>query len=103
MKSLFIAFALIALSACGRGERKEEVTQDNYVEANTAAPVDNIAIAAPPADVAAPTNRAAPPPAFSDAEQIRDDADATGLTARINQGGETAQSSPTANETRPAE
>ena len=103
MKGLFVAAALIALSACGGGEGKENIVESNYVETNTTVPAENVALAAPAVNVAAPAEKAAPPPAFSDAEQISDDADATGLTARINQSGETPQPGQTANETRPAE
>lgn len=79
--------ATFALSACGSKEEAPiEAVQDNFVTevpADEAAPmnVDNaVAVPVEPANVA---TKAAPPPAFTDKQQISDDADATGMTARI--------------------
>jgi predicted small lipoprotein YifL len=97
---LMVATAL-ALTACGKKEEPLPETPENVV---TEVPVDEVlpanagdAALDPPAptNVAAP---AAPPPAFTDTEQMRDDADATGLTSRI-QRDEAPQSA--ANETAP--
>jgi predicted small lipoprotein YifL len=82
---LVLATAL-ALTACGKKEEPLPETPENVV---TEVPVDTV-LPANAADAAidppAPTNvvtPAAPPPAFTDTEQMRDDADATGLTSRI--------------------
>lgn len=99
--ALVFATAL-ALAACGKTEAPLPETPENVV---TEVPVDEVlpanagdAVLDPPmaANVVAP---AAPPPAFTDTEQMRDDADATGLTSRI-QRDEALQ--PAANETAPA-
>lgn len=97
---LIVATAL-ALTACGKKEEPLPEVAENIV---TEVPVDEV-LPANAGDAAldppAPTNvatPAAPPPAFTDTEQMRDDADATGLTSRI-QRDEAPQ--PTANETAP--
>jgi predicted small lipoprotein YifL len=83
---LMVATAL-ALTACGKKEEPLPETTENIV---TDVPVDealpaNAADAAidPPAPTNVVTPAAAPPPAFTDTQQMRDDADATGLTSRI--------------------
>lgn len=93
--------ATLALTACGKKEAPLPETPENIV---TEVPVDTV-LPANAGDAAldppAPTNvvtPAAPPPTFSDTEQMRDDADATGLTSRIARD-DAAQ--PTANETAP--
>jgi predicted small lipoprotein YifL len=99
----FALAVVFSLAACGsRSEEPLPETPENIV---TDVPVDTVLPAnasdaaldppAPPTNVVTP---AAPPPAFSDTEQMRDDADATGLTSRIARD-DAAQ--PTANETAP--
>jgi hypothetical protein len=99
---LMLATAL-ALTACGKKEEPLPEVQENIV---TDVPVDEV-LPANAGDAAidppAPTNvatplAAAPPPAFTDTQQMRDDADATGLTSRI-QSDDAPR--PTANETAP--
>ena len=101
MKRLLIAtVVLVALSACQRS------APENALPANTTV---EIPVEAPPVDATAaavPTNAtnvvaAAPPPAFDDSEQMRDDADATGLTARLPDGEPTPGDG--GNETRPVQ
>jgi protein-disulfide isomerase len=97
-----LALAALSLSACGKKE--EEVTENIQENIVTEVPIDeaipaNVDDAPPPAP--APlnvTNTVAPPPAFTDKEQMRDDADATGLTSRLP-----SDEAPTgaANETQP--
>jgi predicted small lipoprotein YifL len=98
--SLVLATAL-ALSACGKKEEPLPETPENVV---TEVPVDEV-LPANAGDAAldppAPTNvatPAAPPPAFTDSQQMRDDADATGLTSRLPRDDAPP---PAANETAP--
>ena len=98
---LTLAAAALTLAGCSKDSPQEEApVENNAVEAPVEiAPVNN---AAPPANITNEAAPVAPPPEFSDDEQMRDDADATGLTARLPQdGGEQPGSS--GNETRPAE
>jgi hypothetical protein len=98
--TILVIAAALGLSACGKKE--EPVTDIGTENITTEVPVDegapvNSVETAPPANVSINvTNTVAPPPAFTDTEQMRDDADATGLTSRL----------PTedgANETQPAQ
>jgi len=79
---LTLAASALALSACG--SKEPEAVEIENTE-NIEMPED----LTPTNETPAPENvtnevaPAAPPPAFSDDEQIRDDADATGLTARL--------------------
>jgi predicted small lipoprotein YifL len=102
IRASLVLATVLALSACGKKEEPLPETPENVV---TEVPVDtvlpaNAADAAidPPAPTNVVTPAAAPPPAFTDTEQMRDDADATGLTSRIPRD-EALQ--PTANETAP--
>ena len=91
----------LALAGCGRREPEEAPETNSVVEepANIATPPPP----SPPAENAAENKTApAPPPKFSDDEQMRDDADATGLTARLAEGGEEASGQPD-NQTSPAQ
>lgn len=102
-KTALLAFgALLALAACQRGPEAEPLPEDlNSVEVGEVAVADNamnVAVPANAANVVEPP--AAPPPAFSDSEQMRDDAEATGMTARLPDEDAPGQSG---NETRPAE
>ncbi len=86
-------FALALLAGCSRSEPEaEEATMTNSVEEVTApieeptpapAPVEAVPEAAP-APVAPPKAEAIAPD-----EQMQDDADATGMTARVRRDGET--------------
>jgi hypothetical protein len=92
---LLILTGALALAGC-RGQPSEPVELNN--SANAA-----INAAAPHPAAAAPTNNAvehaAPPLDFTDEEQMRDDADATGLTARLPREGNGA--APAANAAAP--
>lgn len=82
-KIIFIALTgALALSACSKKE--EAPVTNNLVEP----PVENVIIEEPEAPAPAPDNGAslepAPPPAISEQQQIQDDADATGMTARLS-------------------
>jgi hypothetical protein len=76
--------AALALAACDRGEPEQPPVDNNITEL----PEEVVPMNAAPPPVENVTNEVAPapPPAFSDDEQMRDDADATGLTARLPQG-----------------
>jgi hypothetical protein len=97
---VFALMAAIGLSACHKTpEQPSEVMEDNLtVEVpieDAAAP--NVVDPAAGENVALNvTNSAAAPPEFTDTEQMRDDADATGLTARL-------PTDESANETQPAQ
>jgi len=81
-----IAFAALigalALSACGKKEEEAPVV-NNLVEP----PVENVIIDEPDAPLPPSNNVAEPapvaPPSVSEQQQILDDADATGMTARL--------------------
>lgn len=85
MRTMILASAgLLALAACSGGHKEEEpLTENGTEETNVVAPDTNLI--APPVAVENATNVAtpAPPPAFSDEQQMRDDADASGLTSRL--------------------
>ena len=99
------AFAMLAtaltLAACDRGPEQKPL-DDNVAEVENFSEEANIVEAAPPANTAnTVVEKAAPAPGFSESEQMRDDADATGMTARLpDDDGGPGQ---TGNETRPAE
>ncbi|MEA3388368.1 hypothetical protein [Sphingobium sp. CCH11-B1] len=81
----------LALSACGK-KAEEAPATNNMVEP----PVENVIIDEPDAPIAEPQNNAAatppaPPPSVSEQQQIQDDAEATGMTARLPEGGESSQ------------
>jgi hypothetical protein len=83
---LALATAL-ALAACGSKteetatDLRENIVTEMPDEGNVVANVTESA-PMPPAEVNI-TSAVAPPPAFTDTEQMRDDADATGLTSRL--------------------
>ena len=73
----------LALSACGKKEEQAPAA-NNMVEP----PVENVIIEEPEAPLP-PANNAvapepAPPPSISEQQQIQDDAEATGMTARLD-------------------
>lgn len=97
----FAMTAMVALVLAGCQQRAPENALDEgtLVEENIVAPIENVMVA-PSVQATNVVEPVAPPPVFTQDEQTRDDADATGMTARLpdetapGQGG---------NETRPAE
>lgn len=89
--------AALALSACGSRPDDAEPAANNMIEV----PEEMIPANDTPPEVEVPNNSApaAPPPAVSEEQQTLDDADATGLTARLP---EDDSAMPT-NQARPAE
>lgn len=86
--TLFALAGALALSACGKKEEDAPMT-NNLVEP----PVENVIIEEPDAALPMPGNNvaatpAAPPPSVSEQQQILDDAEATGMTARLPEGDE---------------
>ena len=75
--------AAFALAGCNRGP-EEKLPEENVVEVVNVTENANVAVA-PPAENAtnATTAKAAPAPGFTDEQQMKDDADATGMTARL--------------------
>lgn len=97
---LALATAL-TLAACSRGPEQQPL-DDNVVEVVDPVANADVAIAPPMANASNQTaETAAPAPGFTQDEQMRDDADATGMTARLPD--EDAVPGQTSNETRPAE
>lgn len=81
----------LALAACGKKE-EEAPPANNMVEP----PVENVIVDEPDAPLPEPQNNAAatpaaPAPKVSEEQQILDDAEATGMTARLPEGGESSQ------------
>lgn len=98
-KLMIVAIAALALSACSKGAPENALDEgSNIVEENFAVPVENV-VAPEPANASNVVMPAAPPPTFSQDEQMRDDADATGMTSRLPD----EQTGQDGNETRPAE
>lgn len=94
IRTIIVLAGAIALAACGKSAPEEsipenEIVQENIVEDERDSVIEN---AAPPE----PENAATPAPApeVSDEIQMLDDADATGLTARLPQSGEENETSP---------
>ena len=100
--SVLALVCALGVSGCNRTpDKPTELIEDNMT---TEVPVDeatsvNTAEAPEPAPVNV-TTTVAPPPAFTDTQQMRDDADATGLTSRLPTD---EPSLPAANETQPAQ
>ncbi|WP_416462331.1 hypothetical protein [Sphingomonas sp. VDB2] len=91
-----LAFAALAgallLSACGKKEEDTPTVTNNLVEP----PVENVIVPEPDAPLPEPQDNAvatpaAPPPSVSEQQQIQDDAEATGMTSRLPEGGEQSQ------------
>ena len=88
-KIALIALAgTLILAACGKKEEQAPAS-NNMVEP----PVENVIVDEPEAPLPEPQNNAvatpvAPPPSVSEKQQIQDDAEATGMTARLPEGGE---------------
>ena len=88
--------AAFALAGCNRGP-EEKLPEDNVVEVENVTENANAAVAPPAVNATnATTAKVAPAPGFTDEQQINDDADATGMTARLPD-----DAPPTGNETAP--
>jgi hypothetical protein len=77
--------AALALAACNNGPEQKPI-EDNVVEVENV--TDNVDAAMPPPAVNATnasnvTEKTAPKPDFTDEQQMKDDADATGMTSRL--------------------
>lgn len=98
-KTALIALAVLALASCrGRDEQAEfdnaaNVIDDNFIEAmpQEPAPLPPVLNQSNATNVTEPV---APPPSVSETEQMQEDADATGMTARVDR-------SDSVNETQP--
>lgn len=92
----------LALAACNTSA-PEKLPDDNMSEIGNVSDNIDVAMTPPPVEnVSNSTNetaKAAPAPGFTEEQQIRDDADATGMTARLPDDTPGQK----ANETRPAE
>ncbi|NYT40286.1 hypothetical protein HZY97_05930 [Sphingomonas sp. R-74633] len=82
-----VGAAGLALAACS-GNKSEDTTANETIVANIGAPDNfaNVTIDEPVAPVTTNTTAATPPPVAELApdEQTQDDADATGMTAKVN-------------------
>ena len=102
--SMITLAAMLGLTAC-KQQQSADALQENAMEE---VQVDNMAVVNEPDAAPVVVERtlnttntaAAPPPAFTDNEQMRDDADATGLTSRLP--AEDTGPSSGDNETQPA-
>ncbi len=94
--------AALALAACN-SSAPEKLPDDNMSEIGNLS--DNVDVAVPPAPVENAANatnetaKPAPAPGFTEEQQIKDDADATGMTSRLPD----EEPGQKANETRPAQ
>jgi hypothetical protein len=82
--ALAVLVGALTLSACGK-KKEEAPATNNLVEP----PVENVIIdepeaPLPPANNAAAAPEPAPAPSISEQQQIQDDAEATGMTARLD-------------------
>jgi hypothetical protein len=86
-KAALLTFtAALALSGCNRGPEAEKLPEDNVTEVVNATENANVVVAPPAVNASNASNttaKAAPAPGFTDDAQMRDDADATGMTARL--------------------
>ena len=99
--ALIMLASALALAACNRGPEQKPL-DDNVIEMENMSEEANVVEAPMIANATnATVEKAAPAPGFTDSEQMRDDADATGMTARLPD--EEAGPGQTGNETRPAE
>lgn len=90
--------ACVLLAACsGKGPEPlpENTATETPVDESVPTVVEEPDEVLPPANVAN-TAKALPPPELPDEQQIRDDADATGLTARLPEDSEAAGDNATA-------
>ena len=83
--ALFVVVGLLGVSACKEQPPSNVMFEDRNNDSDIPPPIPlNQAYAEPDAVVnVTNTLPAAPPPAFTDQQQISDDADATGMTARL--------------------
>lgn len=82
--ALLTLASALALSACNRKPTEEPQPANNMIEV----PEESIPTNEAEATTTVPNNTAeepkpAPPPSVSETQQMQDDADATGLTARL--------------------
>jgi len=92
----------LTIAACNSAS-PEKLPDDNMSEIGNLSENTDIALTPPPtANVMVPSNataKAAPAPSFTEEQQMKDDADATGMTARLPD----EEPGQKANETRPAQ
>ena len=82
--ALLTVAATLALTGCNRGPEAEKLPEDNAVEVVNATENANVAVAPPAVNATnVATAKPAPAPGFTDEQQMKDDADATGMTARL--------------------
>jgi protein involved in sex pheromone biosynthesis len=74
--------AALALAACN-SKPAEKLPEDNVVEVDNTTENANVAIAPPAENVTNVTAKPASAPGFTDEQQMHDDADASGMTARL--------------------
>jgi hypothetical protein len=97
-----LVIGLISVSACKEQPPSNVMFEDGNNDSDIPPPIAlNQAYAEPEPSTVNVTNTlpAAPPPAFTDKQQISDDADATGMTSRLPSDEPAAG----ANETQPAQ
>lgn len=105
--ALFVAASLTAVAACKQAPPSNAMFDDGN-NANDVPPPANISESYVPAPVPGNmmnitnTMPAAPPPAFTDKQQISDDADAAGRTARLPDEPPYATQPETQNQAKPA-
>jgi hypothetical protein len=100
--AFLIVGSLLSVSACKEQPPSNVMFDDGNNDSDIPPPIAlNQAYGEPDAPVSNGTNTLPPasPPAFTDQQQISDDADATGMTARLP----ADETGSAANETQPAE
>ncbi|MDX3908604.1 MAG: hypothetical protein QHC67_02170 [Sphingobium sp.] len=98
--ALFTLAGALALSACDRKPAEEPQPANNMMEVpQETIPADEAEAPAAVPNNTTPAAPPAPPPEISEDQQMQDDADATGMTARLP---EESSGVPT-NQVRPAE
>jgi hypothetical protein len=109
MNTMRTAIVLLAgsllMAGCQKGPPAEDpATTENMDNIEVVEPETNISLPAPEnmTNVTNAANAAAPPPKISEDVQTRDDADATGMTARLPED-ETMLPGQGENQTRPAD
>ena len=106
MRAAFLLMAgALVITGCQKGPPAEDQAPlENVENIDDAVPVENMTMPPVPnaTNTANAANAVAPPPKVSDDVQTRDDADATGLTARLPEN-ETMLPGQADNQTRPAD
>jgi predicted small lipoprotein YifL len=74
--------AAVALAACS-SKPPETLPEDNVAEVDNVTENANVAVAPLAENVTNVAEKAAPAPSLTDEQQMRDDADATGMTSRL--------------------